>query len=161
MLVALATSETNGYYRKWLKFSVPLTIMSVLATRSRSGFLSTIAATFVLVWRSKTAWGTRADGARGGPRAHPLSNTGTFERLSTLRNVEQDGSAMGSLTAWKVAQADDPGPARDGHGPQPVRANYRLRCQVIGQKGGTRVAHNAYLQIWAESNTPAFAVCSC
>lgn len=159
MLVALATSETNGYYRKWLKFSVPLTMMSVLATRSRGGFLSLVAAIFVLVWRSKNRLGGLAlIGLAGVLGLVTLSNTGTFERLSTLRNVEEDGSAMGRLSAWKVAGRMIQDQPVMGVGLSQFQANYLdYGDRVIGNRGGTRVAHNAYLQIWAESGTPAFA----
>ena len=80
-----------------------------------------------------------------------------YERLSTLKNVEDDGSAMGRIRAWKVAKdmiIDNP---IFGVGFERFQANY-LTYDPAGAGGGikTRVAHNAYLQIWSETGTPAF-----
>ncbi len=158
VLVALATSETNGYYRKWLKFFVPFTIMSVLATRSRGGFLSTVIATLVLVWRSKNrVAGLALMGLAGTLGVIGLANSEIFDRLETLRNVEEDGSAMGRFAAWRVAGRMIQDQPFFGVGFSQFQANYLdYGERVLAREDGTRVAHNAYLQIWSEGGTPAF-----
>ncbi|MEE2939209.1 MAG: putative O-glycosylation ligase, exosortase A system-associated [Planctomycetota bacterium] len=158
ILVALATSETSGLYRKWLKFTTPLTVMSVLATRSRGGFLSVVIATFVLVWRSKNrVAGLALMGLAGTLGVIGLANTGTLQRLETLRNVEEDGSAMGRIAAWKVAGRMIEDQPYFGVGFNQFQANYlEYGPRVEARADGTRVAHNAYLQIWSEGGTPAF-----
>ena len=158
ILAALATSETNGYYRKWLKAAAPLTIMSVLATRSRGGFLSVVIATFVIVWRSKSrVAGLALMGLAGMLGVIALANTGTLQRLETLKNVEEDGSAMGRIAAWKVAGRMIEDQPFFGVGFNQFQRNYlQYGPRVEAREDGTRVAHNAYLQIWSEGGTPAF-----
>lgn len=158
LIVGLATSETNGYYRKWLKFFAPFTILSVFATRSRGGFLSTCVAIFILVWRSKNRLAGLAIMGLGGMLGLiGLANSDMFQRLETLKNVEEDGSAMGRINAWKVAGRmieDQPFFGVGFNQFQRFYLNYGDR--VYERRDGTRVAHNAYLQIWSEGGTPAF-----
>lgn len=158
IIVGLATSETNGYYRKWLKLFVPFTLLSVFATRSRGGFLSSVVAIFILVWRSKNRLaGLALMGIGGVIGVIGLANTGMFDRLDTLKNVEEDGSAMGRITAWKVAGRmieDQPFFGVGFNQFQRFYLNYGER--VYERSDGTRVAHNAYLQIWSEGGTPVF-----
>jgi probable O-glycosylation ligase (exosortase A-associated) len=157
ILVGLATSETNGYYRKWLRSFVPFTYLSVFATRSRGGFLSAGLATFLLVWRSKNRIaGLMLMGAAGflGLLALPAN---MFERLQTLQNVEEDGSAMGRIRAWKVAGRMIEDQPFFGVGFNRFQKNYlNYGDRVYERADGTRVAHNAYLQIWSEGGTPVF-----
>lgn len=158
VIVGLATSETNGYYTKWLKACVPLTLLSVFATRSRGGFLSTCVATFIMVWRSKNRIAGLAIMGLGGVLGLiGLANSDMFQRLDTLRNVEADGSAMGRITAWKVAGKMIQDQPFFGVGFNQFQRNYlNYGERVLERRDGTRVAHNAYLQIWSEGGTPAF-----
>ncbi len=157
ILVGLATSETNPYYRKWLRFCVPFSFLSVFATRSRGGFLSAGLATFILVWRSKNRIaGIMLMGCAGlaGLMALPKD---MFERLQTLQNVSEDGSAMGRIRAWKVAGRMIEDQPFFGVGFNRFQANYlNYGDRVSERHDGTRVAHNAYLQIWSEGGTPVF-----
>ena len=157
ILVGLATSETNGYYRKWLRSFVPFTYLSVFATRSRGGFLSAGLATLILVWRSKNRIaGLMLMGLCGvlGLFALPAS---MFERLQTLRDVEQDGSAQGRIEAWKVAGRMIQDQPFFGVGFNRFQRNYLAYGDRVHERtDGTRVAHNAYLQIWSEGGTPVF-----
>ncbi len=156
ILVGLASSEMNGYYRRWLKLFIPFTYISIFATRSRGGFLSSVLATLILVWRSKNrVAGLAVISAFTliGVMALP---SGMFERLETLKNVEEDGSAQGRLTAWRIAGEmirDNP---VFGVGFDQFQANYLDYGTRAGTQSGTRVVHNAYLQIWSEAGTPVF-----
>lgn len=157
VLVGLATSETNKNYSKWLKISVPCAYISVFATRSRGGFLSAGLATFILIWRSKNRIaGIMLMGVAGllGLLALPA---GMFQRLETLKNIEEDGSAVGRLNAWKVAGRMIEDQPFFGVGFNRFQANYlNYGERVYERHDGTRVAHNAYLQIWSEGGTPVF-----
>ncbi len=156
LIVGLATSEVNNYYRRWLKIFVPLTYLTIFATRSRGGFLSIMLGTIVLVWRSKNRFaGFATFGAFAllGVLALPSS---MFERLDTLRNVEADGSANGRLKAWRIAGEIIQDYPVFGVGTEQFREHYLDYGDRAGTRDGTRVVHNAYLQIWSESGTPVF-----
>ena len=78
-----------------------------------------------------------------------------FERLSTLRDVRSDGSAMGRIENWKLAwdaAVAHPllGVGIDNHIPYNVN--------VVQPGVQVRVAHNVYFQVLAESGFPALAL---
>lgn len=157
ILVGLALSELRPLYRKWFAIAVPLAGLTVIATRSRGGALSLGLALAIIVWRSKNRVAGMVVGALLLCIGLTLAPAEWYERLSTLKNVEDDGSAMGRIKAWKVARdmiLDNP---IFGVGFERFQANY-LAYDPAGAGGGikTRVAHNAYLQIWSETGTPAF-----
>lgn len=158
LIVGLATSETNKYYTKWLKVCTPLTFLSIFATRSRGGFLSSAFATFVIVWRSKNRLaGLFLMGLAGVIGVGVFSNSEMFQRLKTLKNVETDSSATGRLEAWKVAGRMIEDQPIFGVGFNQFQNAYlTYGARVADRKDGSRVAHNAYLQIWSEGGTPVF-----
>lgn len=158
LIVGLATSETNGYYTKWLKICTPLTFLSIFATRSRGGFLSAAFATLVLVWRSRNRLaGLFLMGLAGVIGVVAFSNSEMFQRLKTLKNVEADSSATGRLEAWKVAGRMIEDQPFFGVGFNQFQNSYlTYGARVADRKEGSRVAHNAYLQIWSEGGTPVF-----
>ncbi|MEO1697427.1 MAG: putative O-glycosylation ligase, exosortase A system-associated [Planctomycetota bacterium] len=156
ILVGLATSEMNGYYRKWLRAFVPLTVMSVLATRSRGGFLALGVGTFVMVWRSKSRILGLSIMGLAGVIGLFLLPAEMFERLKTLQNVEEDGSAQGRLRAWAVAGRMIQDKPLLGVGFNRFQRYYlQYGDRVYERADGSRVTHNAYLQIWSECGTPA------
>ncbi len=157
ILVGLALSELNPNYRKGLLASAPLAGLTVIATRSRGGALSLGLACAVIVWRSKNRLVGFLLGGIMLVLGLLLAPAEWYERLSTLKNHEADGSAMGRLKAWNVAKEmiiDNP---FFGVGFNRFQANYLLYDPAgTGDESHTRVAHNAYLQIWSETGTPAF-----
>jgi len=156
VLVGLATAEVNGYYRRWLKIFIPFTYLSVFATRSRGGFLSATLATMILVWRSKNRFAGFAVMGAFVLIGLMVLPSDMFERLQTLQNVEEDGSAQGRLKAWRVAGDMIKDHPVFGVGFDQFQANYLDYGERAGTKTGTRVVHNAYLQIWSEAGTPVF-----
>ena len=156
IIAGLATSEVNPYYRRWLKLFVPFTFLSIIATRSRGGFLSAGLATFVLVWRSRNRVAGIMLMGLAGLVGLALLPAEAFERLRTLQNVSADGSAMGRLAAWRVAGNMIEDSPVFGVGFNQFQARYLDYGVAIGTQSGTRVAHNGYLQIWSECGTPVF-----
>ena len=156
IIVGLASSEVNNYYRRWLKLFIPFTYISISATRSRGGFLSSVLATLVLVWRSKNRFAGFAVMAAFGLIGLLALPSSMFERLQTLQNVEADGSAQGRLKAWKIAGEMIQDNPVFGVGFDQFQSNYLKYGDRAGTKSGTRVVHNAYLQIWSEAGTPVF-----
>ncbi len=156
VIVGLATSEVNGYYRRWLKLFVPLTYLTVFATRSRGGFLSITLGTLVLIWRSKNRFAGLATLGAFAILGSLVLPSDMFERLNTLKNVEADGSANGRLKAWRIAGEVIQDYPLFGVGTEQFQNHYLDYGERVGTRSGTRVVHNAYLQIWSESGTPVF-----
>jgi probable O-glycosylation ligase (exosortase A-associated) len=157
ILVGLGLSELRPLYKKWFALCVPLAGLTVIATRSRGGALSLGLALSIIIWRSKNRVAGIVLGVILAVIGLALAPAEWYERIATLQNVEDDGSAMGRIRAWKVARdmiMDNP---IFGVGFERFQANY-LDYDPAGAGGGmkTRVAHNAYLQIWSETGTPAF-----
>lgn len=154
---AIALSELNPLYRRWFGLAVPLAGLTVMATRSRGGALSLGIGVAVMIWRSKNRIAGMCVGALLLLFGLALAPSEFFDRLSTLNKVEEDGSAMGRLRAWRVARMMIQDNPVFGVGFERFRANYlAYDPEGTGEAAMTRVAHNAYLQIWSESGTPAF-----
>lgn len=153
----LAMSEKKEVLRKVFLYAVPLTMVTVALTHSRGGFLSLCGACGVLIWRSKN----RAAGITCAIVAAVflvLFGPSSFkERIGTLQNVEQDSSANARFRSWAVAvrmAVDNPwlGVGLDNFRQRYLE--YQPRPTAKERAGeDIYVAHNAYLQIWAETGT--------
>jgi putative inorganic carbon (HCO3(-)) transporter len=159
MLIHLATSERNARLTRGLKLMVPLTMFTVILTRSRGAFLALLVAISALVWRTRNRliglmFGLVAVGA-----IVAFSPSEFQERMGTIASYDEDGSAMGRIRAWKVALRMVDERPLFGVGFGRFQSSYLdfepnpTPSQLDGQ--GTLVAHNSYLQIWAECGTPA------
>ncbi len=162
ILVHLAASEKNLLFQKTLKAMVPLTMITVVLTHSRGAALAMGLALSILVWRSRNrimGFGILLLAGIGLAAFAPESY---LERLETIRHYKDDGSAMGRIAAWKVAGNMIRAHPIFGVGFDRFRMNYArfdyTRPAWMQGDEGTRVAHNSYLQIWAECGSIAFLV---
>ena len=154
MLLLIGLSEANKALRRGILFAVPMTALTVMMTHSRGGFLAMAAAFSVLVWRSKNRVAGFAFGGLCLVAAFLVAPSSYVERIQSIENYETDGSAMGRLAAWRTAinMAED-NPVL-GVGLTLFLRNY-ARYKSGSANEGVRVAHNSYLQIWAECGTVA------
>jgi probable O-glycosylation ligase (exosortase A-associated) len=148
--------------RPWVKratqAAVALTVLTILLTHSRGAFLALCGTTMWIAWRSghlMRALGGLFVLALLFPVLAPAS---VLERLSTIGDTGES-SANARLTAWATAFrmiADHPW---FGVGMRNFQSHFREYSVVpLGETGTTYVAHNSYLQIWAESGSLAFVV---
>lgn len=160
MLLNLGLSEPRPLMRRVFLATVPLTILTIMATHSRGAFLAVCATVGVLVWRSRNrvagfslAFTILLAGVILAPKSY-------IDRLSTIKQYETEGSARGRLDAWKVAGNMITSNPVLGVGFDKFQRNYKRYDPKATYQDesneGTRVAHNSYLQIWAECGTPAF-----
>ncbi len=159
LLLMLGMAERRKLMRRVMLATPPMTVLTIVATHSRGAFLALTCAILVLVWRSKN----RVAGiavfcllAIVGVLAAPQSYK---DRIMTLKTYEQDASAMGRIRAWGVARNMIKAHPLCGIGYDKFLQNYRT-YEPPGPDGKTgvyemHVAHNSYLQIWAECGTPA------
>lgn len=160
LLLALGWVDPRPLLKRAFLIMVPLTGLTIMATHSRGAFVAMSATVAVLVWRAKNRIAAIAvalmivvAGVLVAPRSY-------VERLWTIREYETEGSAKGRLDAWKVAfRMIESNPVL-GVGFDKFQRNYKRydpnALTEDGSNEGTRVAHNSYLQIWAECGTPAF-----
>ncbi len=160
MMVMLGTSERREALRRPLLVCVPLTMITILMTHSRGGFLAMGLGIFVMILRSRN----RIAGfvmigimGLGGLLAAPSNIT---ERLSSIGEYEEDSSAQARFAAWRVAGVMIQSNPLFGVGFGHFQDNYNIydpaRKDAELQLHGSHVAHNSYLQIWAECGTPTF-----
>jgi probable O-glycosylation ligase (exosortase A-associated) len=157
LLIQISRTETNPHLRRVLRLITPLTMLTVLLTYSRGGFLSLSTVLLMLMWRSRNRVAGMTLLAVTGIVAFLVLPDAYKERLGTIVNYQQDGSAMGRLKAWKVAirmALDNP---VFGVGLNHFQTHY-LDYIPAGEAHGVRVAHNSYLQIWAEAGSIATAL---
>ncbi len=158
----LAQSETNPTLTRILKLIVPLCAATVISTRSRGGTLALAFMGALIIWRSRN----RLIGVILGLIAVAIVVAAAPEeyknRLSTIQTYQEDGSAMGRIRAWKVALRMIDDRPIFGVGFRRFAQNhldYEPNPTLGEQSGETAlVAHNSYLQIWAEGGTPAFLI---
>ena len=150
--------------RKWLRIGlhsmVVLTVITILLTHSRGGFLAMGAVLVTLAWRSRHRWKAFGLGLLVVPLFFLLTPRHVLERIASIERYQQDSSAMGRLQAWKAALRMVLIHPILGVGMRSFQEAWEASPQVWGESGpppqGGRVAHNSYLQIWSESGTPAF-----
>lgn len=160
MLLCLGFSENRPLLKRTFIAMVPLMVFTIMATHSRGAFLAMSATVPVLVWRSRNRFAGFAVAGLIAVTAVLIAPKSYVERLSTIKQYETEGSAKGRLEAWSVAFNMIRSNPVLGVGFDKFQRNYkRYDPKALDEAEGgvgTRVAHNSYLQIWAECGTPAF-----
>lgn len=165
LLLHLGTSERREILRKGVFLMIPLTMITVVLTRSRGGTVSMAVMAMVLIWRSKNRLLGLLLALFSVGAVVALAPAEYLERIESIRNYETEGSAAGRIKAWKVAGRMIQDNPVTGVGLRRFQANYLdyepdpTPAQMVGE--GTIVAHNSYLQVWAECGTPAFLIYLC
>ena len=162
MLWNIGLSDKRRVLRRAFLWMVPMTCFTVLLTHSRGGFLALSAGIAVLVWHSRNRWLGISLAVLAIPVALIVMPANMYERFSSIADYKTDGSANARFKSWAVAirmAQDNP---LLGVGLANFRTNY-LRYEpnpTPEQLEGKNifVAHNSYLQIWAECGTPALMI---
>ncbi len=165
LLLHLGLSEKRQILRRVLLLTIPLTALTIISTHSRGAFLAMGATAMAIAWRSKNrfaGFGLVFLCAGAAWMAAPASYK---DRISTISEYQTEGSARGRIEAWKVAGHMIVAKPLLGVGFNKFQQEYNTydptrALESDGSKNaeGTRVAHNSYLQIWAECGTPAFLI---
>jgi len=144
--------------RRGTQIAVFLTVITVVLTHSRGAFLALTATSLWMAWRSGQlfkAFGFLAVLALLFPLVAPQD---VLERLSTIGNT-QESSTNSRLVAWGIAFRMIEAHPVLGVGMRNFKPRYfEFSGETPGPDSIAHVAHNSYLQIWAESGTPAFLV---
>jgi len=151
----LALSEANKKLRLFLRGAFVLTIVTVVITGSRGGFLAMAAVCALMVWKSEYKLVGFAAGVIGSVLFLVFIPEDYKRRLSTLTTDtgEMDKSASGRIHAWGVAFNMAVSNPFFGVGFQNFVKSYDKYDTNPSGKEISRVAHNSYFQIWAESGS--------
>jgi len=159
LLFYLGRSVEKRWQRRLCFVAVGLTGVTVVCTLSRGGFLTMcLAGLLILLKLRKSVLPWLVALALGGLALVALPQD-VRARLATLENPEKEGSAAGRMHAWKVGMrmvADHPllGVGFEGFLPNFRRYDPDI-TESKDQVESVRVAHNTYVQVWAELGTPA------
>jgi probable O-glycosylation ligase (exosortase A-associated) len=155
LLIHIGSSEKRAVLRRGVWLMVPLTMLTVIMTHSRGGFLSLVACMGVLTWRSRNRVAGFSLAFVAAIVAILVVPQSYIDRIKSIEHYEQDGSAMGRLAAWTVAVKMASAHPVLGVG----FTNFRRHYHEYSQPGEfVRVAHNSYLQVWAETGTLCLAL---
>ncbi len=162
MMWHIASSEKRVALRRLFLILVPLTALTIVMTHSRGGFLAMGAGAFVLAWRARNRVAALSmltvivlAGALLAPQSYR-------DRIQQIANYEEDASSRARLKAWSIARSmilDSPlfGVGFGGFEREYSRFDPEEEEGGLMRKpGGVHVAHNSYLQIWAECGSLAF-----
>jgi probable O-glycosylation ligase (exosortase A-associated) len=146
---------------KWfLRFTFFMTLLTIMSTGSRGGFLA--AAVTLMTMAFKTRWKIPALAGLVlmGLLGYAFAPAAYKERLASITTA-QDQSAQGRLISWKVAAHMIKSHPVLGIGFNNMYWQYQTYLAGVKLPAGmesirSRVAHNSYLQIWAESGSIAF-----
>jgi O-antigen ligase len=140
------------------RIGVFLTVVTIALTHSRGGFLALVGTALWIAWRSGRLFRAVAGLGAAGIAFFTLAPRGVLDRLSTIGDTHESSTAA-RLTAWRVAMrmiADNPFFGVGLRNFQPRYLDYALVRP--DENTTTYVAHNSYLQIWAECGSLAFGV---
>lgn len=158
MMVMVGLSERREVLRKSLLVCVPLTVMTIFMTRSRGGFLSLMVGTLVMVMRSKHRVAGIAILCMGLIAGAIVAPSGIKNRLKSIGEYEEDSSAQARFAAWRTAAVMIEKNPVFGVGFGHFQDNYHKYDPASTDRSLNKtkgfVAHNSYLQIWAECGTP-------
>jgi len=159
LLFYLGRSLEKRWQRRLCMVAVALTAVTVVCTLSRGGFLTTcLVGLLILLKLRKSVVPWLVALGLGGVLLFALPSD-VVARLKTLEDPKKEGSAAGRLHAWKVGMRMVGDHPLFGVGFEGFLPNFRKYDPEITESSdqieSVRVAHNTYVQVWAELGTPA------
>jgi putative inorganic carbon (HCO3(-)) transporter len=160
MMVMVGLSERRQILRKAMLACVPLTIITIGMTHSRGGFLALMVGIVILVLRSRNRIAGFALLGMFLVGGVILAPAGIKNRLGSISEYDEDSSAQARFAAWRTAAVMIQSNPVFGVGFGHFQDNYHKYDPANADHTLTKtkgfVAHNSYLQIWAECGTPTF-----
>lgn len=159
LLYYLGRSEHNRLLSQFTFVTAGLSIVTILLTHSRGAFLALCCTLMWIAWRSGRL--LRALVALGvcAVAFLLLAPESVLERMATITEGAAESSAAARVRSWAIAlRMIEDNPVL-GVGLRNFQAHYLEHAPSLPEEGvRTYVAHNSYLQIWAESGSIAFMI---
>jgi probable O-glycosylation ligase (exosortase A-associated) len=150
------------FLRYFLRAAFFLNVLTIMSTSSRGGFLAMGVVLFMMAMKTRFKVPALVSVALLGLLAFALAPPEYIERLRSITEAK-DASVQGRLVSWRVAGNMIKRNPLLGIGFNNMVFEYQRYTQGVPIPEGSkeimsRVAHNSYLQIWAESGTIAFGL---
>lgn len=159
LLFYLSGMEKNRLIRKAAIVAIFFTVVTILLTHSRGGFLSMATSIAVICWRSGKLFQVGMFLALAFVCFLMFAPEHVQERIfSIAASKEEDSSIRSRLDSWGVAIRMWQANPVFGVGLRNYIANALEFGEQIGYRGVIHVAHNSYLQIAAEGGTLSIVV---
>ena len=156
LLVGIAVTDERKWVRVTAGVMAALCVPTIFFTFSRGGLLTLCVVAALLLWRSKNRLvvaGVMAVALVAFLAFSSASVTERYlDRAATIGDYQEDGSAQGRINAWKTSWYVFLDYPLVGVGPNNLATVFRRYSPEVDR---FRVAHNAYLQLLAESGLPA------
>lgn len=147
LLNYLRVVATRRWVRLGLLAAMMLCAAAALGTQSRGAFLAIVAMAFVLWIRSKNKFLPAVGLSLMAAALLAFMPASWEERMRTIQNYEEDGSAMGRITTWittiRIANNNFMGGGFDVYQPD-IFARYSPVPDIV------RAAHSIYFQVLGE-----------
>ncbi len=160
LLFYLGRSEKRKEIRTFCDITIMLSMITILLTHSRGGFLAMVGALLVIAWRSGRL--TQAIFALLVLTLcfFAFAPQHVIDRIMSIGIEGADSSVQARFNSWTIALrmvADNPW---FGVGLRNFQENFFTYGEdlIDPRARFAHVAHNSYLQIWAEGGTIAFLV---
>ncbi len=156
LLAGLAVGDKARWVRVTAGIMIPFTVLSIIFTFSRGGFLTLGVVGLLIILRSGRPFLAMALVAISAIGFLTLTREGFQaqyrERAESISSYEEDASATGRIDAWKTAWKMSQDYPIVGVGPDNFMELY---SQYGGVGERVKVTHNSYLQFLSESGWPA------
>jgi probable O-glycosylation ligase (exosortase A-associated) len=159
LLWYLGIAEHKPRILRLSRLAVFLTVVTIVLTHSRGAFLALSCTALWIAWRSGKLVRAGLVLVCLGALFPLVAPQEVLDRLATITEPSKESSANARLVAWATAGRMIEDNPLWGVGMRNFQPRYRDYSGLPpGEVGTTYVAHNSYLQIWAESGTLAFVV---
>ena len=159
LLWYMGIGEGKFWIKRATQIAVLLTIVTVLLTHSRGAFLSLCCTAMWIAWRSGKLMRAVLFLVFLAVLFPFVAPEHVLERLASIGQGGKEASANARLIAWATAFEMIKDNPIWGVGMRNFQPRFRDYSVIpIDEGGQTYVAHNSYLQIWAESGSLAFLV---
>ncbi|MCA8941410.1 MAG: putative O-glycosylation ligase, exosortase A system-associated [Planctomycetes bacterium] len=159
ILFYMSSLETNRILKLVVKAMFFFSCVTILLTHSRGGFLSMVIVFMVLAWRSGKLFQAGFALSAAAVAFLLFAPDHVLARLGTLEQGGQESSAGARLKSWTVALRIIKARPLLGVGLRNFQAGYEeFGSEFLAPGIEGHVAHNSYLQIWAEHGTFAITL---
>jgi len=159
LLWYMGIGEKKQWVARATQVAVLLSLVTILLTHSRGAFLSLCFTALWIAWRSGKLFRAVLFLMFLAALFPFVAPDHVLERLASIGEGGKESSANARLTAWATAFEMIKDNPIWGVGMRNFQPRFRDYSVIpLGEGGQTYVAHNSYLQIWAESGSLAFII---
>jgi probable O-glycosylation ligase (exosortase A-associated) len=153
LLLYLGYAEEKPWIKRAAIAAVGLSMVTILLTHSRGGFLALCAVLFVFLMRSQRKVVGLVAIASAVVAFFLLAPQSVLDRIALISQGTAESSANARWTAWALALRMIAAYPILGVGLRNFTTEWPNFTEGIARSEGSYVAHNSYLQIWAEGGT--------